>query len=57
MPTKDPWWTYECPTCHERVTVNVPLSCEPTCGKHLRGGKLMKLVSQSETPQTNNKEQ
>ena len=56
MPTKQPSWTYECPACHERVTVHVPLSCDPTCSKHIGGGKLMKLVSHDVTPPTNNKE-
>lgn len=57
MATKNPSWTYECPACHERVTVHVPLSCDPTCSKHTGGGKLMKLVSHTETPPTNHKEQ
>ena len=52
MATKKDSWTYECPACHERVTVFVPLSCDPTCSKHTGGGKLMKLVSHSVTPPT-----
>jgi uncharacterized protein YlaI len=37
--------TYECPACHQRITVYVPLVENPTCTRHTGGGRQMKPVT------------